>query len=339
MDRLSLVDASQFSDDANADPITFPPNMADSDIILSRGDDGNRKFTAKTVAEIDSIYEVLKDSPLLGQELVASEPTTEDRQTTDELPAASTDPDGEAMVQEAAASQVPDELKSVRRTMRSLFKSLESKDYALAIRALDFSAVEEKDPELGPYALPKESVFKEITASHTAQEDTVTAIGDGKADKWSSGNKVVRWTSRGQPGKAQWVIGRFRETKSIRSVGVFWMDRWQGDVRLPKEWSLEVEQNGKWTLFNLYTTDKYDTRDKFRYRRGHSLRRIILWILMSKALLPLQKRQHLPDFIPSFFRKQSQSGGTRQQASRSESRETRSRYKGLHCIQISGADL
>lgn len=111
-----------------------------------------------------------------------------------------------------------------------------------------------------PHALPKESVFMEISASHTAGEDTITAIGDGQVDKWSSGNKVSRWTSRGQAGKAQWVIGRFHETKNIRSVGVFWMDRWQGDVRFPKEWSLEVEQNGKWKPFELYTTDRYDTR-------------------------------------------------------------------------------
>ena len=111
-----------------------------------------------------------------------------------------------------------------------------------------------------PHALPKESIFAEIKASHTADEDTITAIGDGHVDKWSSGNKVTRWTSRGQAGKPQWIVGRFRETKNIRSVGVFWMDRWQGDVRLPKEWSLEVEQNGKWKPFKLYTTDKYDTR-------------------------------------------------------------------------------
>ncbi|MBG89269.1 MAG: hypothetical protein CMO80_20570 [Verrucomicrobiales bacterium] len=111
-----------------------------------------------------------------------------------------------------------------------------------------------------PHALPKESVFTEITASHTADEDTINAIGDGKIDKWSSGNKIPRWTSRGQPGKDQWVVGRFKKTRNIRSVGVFWMDRWQGDVRLPKEWSLEVGQNGKWKPFQLYTTDRYDWR-------------------------------------------------------------------------------
>lgn len=111
-----------------------------------------------------------------------------------------------------------------------------------------------------PIALPKESAFSEITASHTAPEDTVTAIGDGEADKWSSGNKILRWTSRGKPGEKQWVVGRFAEAKEIRSVGVFWMDRWQGDVKFPKEWSLEVEQNGEWKPFELYTTDKYDVR-------------------------------------------------------------------------------
>ncbi len=111
-----------------------------------------------------------------------------------------------------------------------------------------------------PLALPEESVFSEITASHTADEDTIVAIGDGDAGKNSSGSKASRWTSRGQPGKDQWVIGRFREAKSIRSVGVYWMNRWQGDVKLPNDWSLEVEQDGTWKPFELYTTDKYDTR-------------------------------------------------------------------------------
>ena len=111
-----------------------------------------------------------------------------------------------------------------------------------------------------PHVLPKESVFTEITGSHTAEEDTLIAIGDGRVDKWSSGNKVSRWTSRGQAGQAQWVVGRFRQSKEIRSVGVFWMDRWQGDVRFPQDWFLEVEQDGEWKPFELYTTDKYETR-------------------------------------------------------------------------------
>ena len=111
-----------------------------------------------------------------------------------------------------------------------------------------------------PHALPKESIFQKITASHTGEEDTVTAIGDGQVDQWSSGNKVTRWSSRGQAGKKQWVVGRFSAPRTIRSVGVFWMDRWQGDVRFPKEWSLEVEQDGQWKPFELYTTDRYDTR-------------------------------------------------------------------------------
>ena len=111
-----------------------------------------------------------------------------------------------------------------------------------------------------PLALPSESVFKEIKASHTAPEDSVNAIGDGRVDKWSSGNKVARWTSRGQAGKKQWIVGRFHKSKKIRSVGVFWMNRWQGDVKFPKKWSLEVEQDGQWKPFELYTTDRYDFR-------------------------------------------------------------------------------
>ena len=109
-----------------------------------------------------------------------------------------------------------------------------------------------EDKELSvfdPHVLPKESVFAEITASHTAQEDTVNAIGDGEVDEWSSGNQVSRWTSRGKPGEEQWVIGQFDRLRSLRSVGVFWMDRWQGDVRLPEEWT-EVE-NGRYKPFDF----------------------------------------------------------------------------------------
>ena len=110
-----------------------------------------------------------------------------------------------------------------------------------------------------PHVLPKESIFTEITASHTSALDTVSAIGDGQEPRYSSGKKVPRWTSRGQPGKPQWVVGRFAETKNIRSVGVYWMQD-QDEVKFPQEWSLEVEQDGEWKPFELYTTDQYHYR-------------------------------------------------------------------------------
>jgi len=113
--------------------------------------------------------------------------------------------------------------------------------------------------EFDPHSLPKESVFASIKASHTSSLDTVSAIGDGQEPRWSSGKKVPRWTSRPQKGKPQWVEARFAETRPVRSVGVYWMQD-QEDVRFPKEWSLEVEQDGAWKPFELYTTDRYDSR-------------------------------------------------------------------------------
>jgi len=110
-----------------------------------------------------------------------------------------------------------------------------------------------------PHALPKESVFTSIKASHTSPLDTVNAIGDGKEPRYSSGKKVPRWTSRPQKGKLQWVEARFAETKPVRSVGVYWMQD-QFDVKFPAEWSLEVLQGDKWKAFDLYTTDRYETR-------------------------------------------------------------------------------
>jgi hypothetical protein len=127
-----------------------------------------------------------------------------------------------------------------------------------------------RDPDLAvfdPHLLPKESVFSKVTSSHTFADDTVTAIGDGKEPRFSSGKKVPRWTSRPQKDKPQWVEARFHATKSLRSVGVYWMqDRL--DVKFPAEWSIEVEQNGQWKPFELYTTDRYDTRAN-RYNVVH----------------------------------------------------------------------
>lgn len=119
-----------------------------------------------------------------------------------------------------------------------------------------------QDPTMAvydPHELPKESPFSKVVASHTSDDDTITAIGDRKEPKYSSGKKVPRWTSRPQKDKPQWIEARFHGTKNLRSVGVYWMqDRF--DVKFPAEWSLEVEQNGEWKPFELYVTDRYDTR-------------------------------------------------------------------------------
>lgn len=45
----------------------------------------------------------------------------------------------------------------------------------------------------------------------------------------------------------------------MRDIGVYWMQD-QFDFQFPAEWSLEVEQDGKWNAFELCTTDRYDTR-------------------------------------------------------------------------------
>lgn len=110
-----------------------------------------------------------------------------------------------------------------------------------------------------PHQLPRESIFASIKASHTSDLDTISAIGDGQEPQWSSGKKVPRWTSRPQLGQPQWIEARFHTAKKVRSIGVYWMQDRQ-DVWFPEDWSLEVETDGKWKPFELYTTDRYETR-------------------------------------------------------------------------------
>ena len=110
-----------------------------------------------------------------------------------------------------------------------------------------------------PHKLPKKSVFRSIKASHTSELDTVSAVGDGKQPRWSSGKSIPRWTSRPQLGKKQWVEGHFTKPRKVRDIGVYWMQN-QQDVKFPKEWSLEIRNKGEWKPFELYVTDRYDNR-------------------------------------------------------------------------------
>lgn len=113
--------------------------------------------------------------------------------------------------------------------------------------------------EFDPTALPEESPFAKVSASHTYEQDTASAVGDNHEPRWSTGNKVARWSSRPQKGVEQWVEGKFTEPREIRSIGLYWFDN-REEVRLPESWSLEVQQNGEWKPFELYVTDEYGVR-------------------------------------------------------------------------------
>lgn len=113
--------------------------------------------------------------------------------------------------------------------------------------------------QFDPTALPEDSPFAEVAASHTFEEDTLSAIGDTHEPRWSSGNKSSRWSSRPLKGKPQWVEGRFTGTRRVRSIGVYWFDNHK-DVKTPERWSLEVEKDGDWVPLELYVTDEYGTR-------------------------------------------------------------------------------
>ncbi len=110
-----------------------------------------------------------------------------------------------------------------------------------------------------PNALPEESPFVEVAASHTYEQDTISAVADNNEPRWSNGNNVSRWSSRPRKDQAQWIEGRFSESRNIRSVGLYWFDNGK-DVRVPANWSLEVQQDGEWKPFELYVTDEYGVR-------------------------------------------------------------------------------
>ena len=119
-----------------------------------------------------------------------------------------------------------------------------------------------KSPEMAnfdPNVLPEESPFAEVAASHTYEQDAISAVADNHEPRWSTGKQVARWSSRPQSGKSQWVEGQFPKSRKVRSIGLYWFDNGK-DVRVPAEWSLEVRQAGEWKPFELYVTDEYGVR-------------------------------------------------------------------------------
>lgn len=105
--------------------------------------------------------------------------------------------------------------------------------------------------------------FKSLEASHTYQSDNLVAVADNEIPKSSADEDVKRWTSWGQQGKNQWIEILLDEPVEIQSISIYWFDDSKG-VKIPKEWSLEYEEDGEMKQFPLYVTDAYNVfKDQF----------------------------------------------------------------------------
>ncbi len=148
MDRLSLVDPDRISDDPASPPVPLPPEKLDSEIVLRPGDDGQWRFASTTVVAVESLYRLLQQTAPVDQGAELPAAVTQAKPSIDDSQEAA----GDAPPETTPAPMVPEGLKSARRTLRSLMDAFEKKDYGLAVTALDFSKLEEQDPEMGPYA-------------------------------------------------------------------------------------------------------------------------------------------------------------------------------------------
>lgn len=104
--------------------------------------------------------------------------------------------------------------------------------------------------------------YKALEASYTNPGDNLVAVADNEIPS-SSDTNLYRWTSWGEQGKEQWITITLDKPTNIQSVSVYWFDDNRG-TRLPQEWSLEYEYQGKWESFPLYLTDAYNLfKDQF----------------------------------------------------------------------------
>jgi MscS family membrane protein len=150
IDRLALVDLAKISDDQQADPVRFPPEMPESPLLIARGADGLWRFSAEAVAEINNVWEIVKDKPVMGA-VVPAPAVTDSTSAAEAAGAAGREKEEEAEKKPVTDVAVPDELRSARRTMRTLFDSLREQDYSTAVSTLDFAELEESKPNMGPY--------------------------------------------------------------------------------------------------------------------------------------------------------------------------------------------
>lgn len=105
--------------------------------------------------------------------------------------------------------------------------------------------------------------FNSLEASHTFHSDNLVAVADNEIPASSADEEVKRWTSWGEQGKNQWIEITLDEPTDIQSISIYWFDDNKG-VMIPKEWSLEYEENGVMKEFPLYVTDAYNVfKDQF----------------------------------------------------------------------------
>ena len=146
INHLPLLDPKQIDTDPDAIPFAFPLNEDEkSEIVVASCDDGLWRFSARTVAKITAIHAVIVEQ---DQDQAESAEKTEEQPAKTDMPV---DAEPEP-TPEPAAVDVPEEMRSARRVMRTLMDVLneaDSKRYHLVVDSLDFSRV---DPEPGPYA-------------------------------------------------------------------------------------------------------------------------------------------------------------------------------------------
>lgn len=100
--------------------------------------------------------------------------------------------------------------------------------------------------------------YKSVKASHTFQNDTVTALRMRNEPVSSSDDSIPRWTSWPQKGRAQWCEIDLGEVQDVKSVSVYFYDD-AGGVKVPAKWHFEALLDGKWKLVDIYNTDSLST--------------------------------------------------------------------------------
>ncbi len=161
IDRIALVDPELISDDPEQKESRFPPGDKGAVIRTVRCADQQWRFSSVTVAELPALFELLKEKPPVGAEgatksaakamsQLGPQPAPETTRVASALTGSSGEP--EKAPADRSSKSVPGHLKSARQVMRTLIVSLAEKDYADVVSALDFSKVEQENPDIGPYA-------------------------------------------------------------------------------------------------------------------------------------------------------------------------------------------
>jgi DUF1680 family protein len=110
------------------------------------------------------------------------------------------------------------------------------------------------------------SPYGDVRVTQTAEGTSIDAVFDGIIPKISNDQNVPHWSSLPFSNRRQDVNFTFDDTKTVKSISVYWYEDTDTErVLLPRDWWVDYQDgDGEWKRMNLATDSEYGkAKDQF----------------------------------------------------------------------------